>query len=194
VPYGEFAIYAIPLNFNGYLPTYFGDVVNWDDVTPIVLGDPNNPYNINLVPAEAPTNPGTGSIAGFINDPLIRENFINKVTILLYNEDHDPINFAHVNTDGSFSFTDLADGTYYIYPELTGISGDFIRVDITDGQQFVIYMTMEGNSILGTKEINSITDAGYIFPNPVTSNAKLEVTNEKTTVITVQVLDLTGRN
>ncbi|PLX00866.1 MAG: hypothetical protein C0591_00480 [Marinilabiliales bacterium] len=194
VPNGEFAIYAIPLNFNGYLPTYYGDVVNWDDVTPIVLGNPNNPYNINLVPAEASTNPGIGSIVGFINDPAVREDFINKVTMLLYNEDHEPINYAQVNTDGSFSFTDLADGTYFIYPELTGVSCEFIRVDIVDGEQVVVNMTMEGNSILGTNELKSLTNAGDIFPNPLTGTALIELTNTEGTLITVQVLDITGRN
>jgi len=195
VPNGEFAVYAIPFYFNGYMPTYYGDVVNWDEATPIVLGDPNNPYDIHLVPVDAPTYPGNGTITGIISDPAVREGFINKIKILLYNENYELIDFTNVDSEGSFNISNLANGTYYIYPELTGVTSSFMRVDISDEQQeVVVNMTMNGNSILGNKEMFTITEAGDIFPNPADRNARVELTNQKTTVVTVQVLDITGRN
>ena len=195
VPHGEFAVYAIPFYFNGYMPTYYGDVVNWDEATPIILGDPNNPYDIHLVPVDAPTDPGNGIITGIISDPAVREGFIDKVTILLYNENYEFIDFTDVNSEGSFNISDLANGTYYIYPELTGVTSNFMRVDISDEQQeVVVNMTMDGNSILGNEELFTVTEAGDIFPNPADKNARVELTNQKSTVITIQVLDITGRN
>jgi len=70
-----------------------------------------------------------------------------------------------------------------------------MRVDISNEQQeVVVNMTMDGNSILGYKELFTVTEAGDIFPNPADRNARVELTNQKSTVITVQVLDITGRN
>jgi len=194
VPNGEFYVYAIPFNWNGYLPTYYGDVINWDEATPIVLGEPENPYDIHLVAAEFAATPGNGSITGTIYNGGVRASYIDKIQMLLYNDNYEILGFTDVNEEGSFDLSNLANGTYYIYPELSGVSSEFTQVQITDEQQnVVVNMTMEGSTILGEKELFMNTEAGNIFPNPADERARIELNNLKETQVKVQVMDITGR-
>jgi len=194
VPNGEFYIYAIPFNWNGYLPTYYGDVINWDEATPIVLGEPENPYDIHLVAAEFAATPGNGSITGTIYNGGVRASYIDKIQMLLYNDNYEILGFTDVNEEGSFDLSNLANGTYYIYPELSGVSSEFTQVQITDEQQdVVVNMTMEGSTILGEKELFTNTEASNIFPNPAGDKARIELNNLKETKVNVQVMDITGR-
>ncbi|MEI7662822.1 MAG: PKD domain-containing protein, partial [Bacteroidota bacterium] len=63
VPDGNYYILAIPFDSNGFLPTYYGNVISWQQASLISLGTPANPYNISLVPSDQMTG-GPGSASG----------------------------------------------------------------------------------------------------------------------------------
>ena len=194
VPNGEFYVYAVPLDFNDYLPTYYGDVINWDEATSIVLGEPENPYDINLVSAEGMMNPGSGNIDGNIAEG-IKGEFIDKIQVLLYNESHEVIGFTDVDENGRFNLSNLAYGTYYVYAELSGTNSDMIKVVLTnDEPDASVNMTMSGSTILGNTETFANTEVGEVYPNPTNKEARIELTNVKETNVKVEVIDMTGRS
>ncbi|MBU1010457.1 MAG: PKD domain-containing protein [Bacteroidetes bacterium] len=194
VPNGEYVIYAIPLNWNGYIPTYYGDVVNWDEATHIVLGQAQNPYNINLVQFEMPLNPGIGSINGFITESSLRSGMLDKVKMLLYNEDKQVMSFSNVTGNGTFSFGNLANGTYYLYPELSGVPGSYIKVVITDAQtEAEVHLTLTPNGILGIGENNDQISVSAVYPNPASNSVTISLQTNEPAQTTIVVSDISGR-
>ncbi len=99
------------------LPTYYGDVLHWEDATMINLPQSTDDAHINLVAAvSAPQGPG--SISGIIEN----SNRTSDVPIILRTTDPDAVVMTLSSADGSFSFTDLAYGTYEIFAEIPGKS------------------------------------------------------------------------
>jgi hypothetical protein len=194
VPNGSFNLFAIPLDGNGYLPTYYENTLFWEEAMQVVPGETENPYNISLVSASAPLNPGNGTIFGQINQSGVRADFIGQIIVYLMNADHQPIDFTEVASDGSFQFTELAFGTYYIKPELAGVNSDYMRVDLTEGQnEITLNMTFSGNNFLGSIENETSSSLGNFYPNPVKEIAHIEINLEKQSRYTAMIFDLSGR-
>jgi len=194
VPNGAYVLYAIPLNYSGYLPTYYGDVIVWDDAAIIELGEANNPYNINLVPIDMSQNQGNGTISGLITVSAERSGMVDKVKVLLFNQNYQAMGFTNVHADGTFSFDNLADGTYYIYPELPGMKSGYIRVDLTESHNHAdVFLNMTEDSILGASEIPSVSVSAVMYPNPAVHQTTLAVNSDRSTNVSVTVYDISGR-
>jgi len=192
VPLGEYVIYAIPFLPAGYLPTYYGDVLDWESATIVTLGQPNNPYNINLIEAGSYTS-GIGTINGQIYTPL-KTTLVDKITMLLMNESGQVISFQQVNVDGQFVFPELDYGIYYLHAELAGCQSDVIKVEITqENPQIEVVMTFSGNQILGIHDSKPILEAGVVYPNPVTDQATINIKLESASQVTIELYNLTGQ-
>ncbi|PKP32942.1 MAG: hypothetical protein CVT99_02760 [Bacteroidetes bacterium HGW-Bacteroidetes-16] len=195
VPSGEFVIYALNTTYNQYLPTYYGDVINWEDAEVVVLGQPNNPYDIHLVSAVTTSIGGNGVINGQISDEVVRgSGFLDKINMLLYNESKESLGFANVTSDGDFNMDNLAYGVYYLYPELTGVSAEFIRVELTSEQPTAqVNMTFSGGSITGIENQNELVFAGEIYPNPVTYILKINIEALEMSDVGLKIIGTDGR-
>lgn len=194
VPNGEYVLYAIPLNFNGYMPTYYGDVMSWDAATRLTLGTATNPYNINLLETEESQNNGNGSINGLISLEAERSSMVDKVKILLFDQDHKALNFTNVHEDGTFEFDNLALGSYYIYPELPGMNSGYISITLTESStNSDVFLTMTDNSILGEAELRQSVQQINVFPNPVVHQANLLVVSETNVQSSIEIFDMSGR-
>ena len=192
VPLGEYVIHAIPFLPAGYLPTYYGDVLNWEEATVVVLGDPNNPYNINLISAEAYAS-GIGTINGQINT-LLKTTLIDKITMLLMNESGEAISFQQVDVDGQFVFPELDFGIYYLHAEMAGTQSDVIKIEITTEDPVIeVIMTFSGSQILGVRNANPELEAGVVYPNPVTDKATINIKLESVSQVTIELYNLTGQ-
>jgi len=192
VPQGEFLIYAIPFVPTGYLPTYYGDVIDWLNATVVTLGTASNPYNINLVDAMN-FNTGGGNINGQINTGL-KSDLLDKMTMILFNEQGEGIWFDQVDLNGKFDFADLGWGTYYLKVELAGCTSDLIQVTISADEPIAeVTMTFSGTEILGLLSQAPSMVGGTVYPNPVRDQANIPVTLEKSGQVTASVINLTGQ-
>ena len=192
VPLGEYFIYAIPFLPAGYLPTYYGDVLDWESATIISLGQPNNPYNINLIPAGSYA-PGIGTINGQIYTTL-KTSLVDKITMLLMNEAGQAISFQQVDVDGQFVFPDLDFGIYYLHAEMAGCHSDVIKVEITmEDPEIDVIMTFSGNQILGVRDAKPVLEAGVVYPNPAADQATIKINLESPSLVTIELYNLTGQ-
>lgn len=195
VPDGNYYILAIPLDSNNYLPTYYGDVINWEDAILIQLGNPSNPYNIHLVQA-GELSAGPGSISGQIASGSLRTGMTDKIVMFLNDGTGSTVSFNQVSSSGSFGFPSLQYGEYYLYPELAGCTGDLIMIELTaQNPTATVNLTFTGNSILGTEEKDppTITGISNLYPNPADMEAFLDVTVNKTTGLRLGLYNLSGR-
>ncbi|NCA74923.1 MAG: PKD domain-containing protein [Alphaproteobacteria bacterium] len=193
VPQGNYYILAIPFDSNGYLPTYYGDVLTWQQATLITLGTPSNPYNINLLPAGVMAS-GPGSASGLINMARVKSTFVDKVNMILKNDLGEAIGFTQVKEDGSFNFSEMAYGTYYLYPEMPGIISDQIAITLTAEKPHAeVNMTFNGNKITGFSDETDILTGWSVYPNPVDDALTLSIDLKQSSVVQLGIYTLAGQ-
>jgi PKD repeat protein len=193
VPDGQYFIYAIPFDSTGYLPTYYGNVVYWEDATVINLGEPANPYNISLAQS-FDLIPGIGSITGQITLGSLKSTMVDKIVMLLFDDMGHALTFSMVDDAGEFVFPSLDYGTYYLYAELSGVTSQYIRVDILPGDwQKQVTLTFAGNQILGVNENKKDLVAGELYPNPARTSTTVVLDLTTSGMVTAEVYNLTGQ-
>jgi hypothetical protein len=194
VPLGNYVIYAIPFE-NGYLPTYYGNALNWQNATLVQpgIGTPNLPYNIILIQSNGFTS-GNGSIGGQITQGDFSGSLIDKITMLLKDENGNTILYSQVDPSGTFDFPQLAYGTYYLYAEMAGCETEAIQVIISEANPTAMVMlTLSGNSILGIYNKQIALDAGVVFPNPVKTDAQITVKLNTANELNIELYSMTGQ-
>jgi PKD repeat protein len=193
VPGGNYLVYAIPADSNGYLPTYYGNVLDWEVATIIPFGEPDNPYNIYLIPAgNMPVGPG--SIGGQVNMGNLKSSMMDKITMLLQDEAGKTISFDRVSVSGSFAFPTLSYGTYYLHAEMSGITSDYVKVILTAEKPHAdVVMTFAGKKILGINNKHPELEAGVIYPNPSTDKFNLELNLTEAVTVKVEIFSQTGQ-
>jgi len=192
VPQGDYYVNAIPVNLTGYLPTFYGDVLFWEDASIIHLGTPGNPYNIHLVGA-ATMYSGNGSITGQISTSGLKTNFVEKITMLLLNSNGTAIFYDPVKPGGHFSFASLAYGTYYLKAEMAGIASDLIKVVISgEKPDPSVILTYTGTNISGISDIASGITSWVAYPNPVNDQLTISLEIKKEMKVSVELRNLAG--
>ncbi len=193
VPSGSYYILAIPADSNGFLPTYFGNVINWQQATLITLGTPNNPYNIHLVPSDQMTG-GPGSASGQINMGDLSGTMLDKINMILKNSLGQPIGFAKVSTVGAFHFPTLAYGTYYLHPEMPGVTSDNIMMVISAAKPHAdVVMTFTGKNIQGIHDVASQVAQWSVYPNPLTDHVSVSIEMKQGMVVTAAIFNIAGQ-
>lgn len=194
VPQGNYNLLAVPTDGGQYLPTYFESTLFWQEADTVVAGEYMVPLNIQLQTIQGNTNAGSGTISGHINQAGVRDGFVGQIIMYLTDNDHKILEFTQVNTAGDFSFTNLANGNYFIKAELPGVYSEYIPVTLGQGQtEVTVQMTFTGNSILGRPETISTTADVTIYPNPATEVARVVFKLEERGMVNISLLDLAGR-
>lgn len=193
IPNGTFKILAVPADGSTAIPTYYESTQFWQDATNVIAGQNTNPLNIQLVNANV-MNAGNGNITGQINQSGIRSDFMGYVIVYLTDSQHNIIDFTEVSATGAFSFNNLANGTYYIKPELSGTISDYQKAEITQEQGLVtIEITFSGNSFLGYADRVAADVNVSVYPNPVEEIARIEFIQAKSGEVNASLYDISGR-
>jgi PKD repeat protein len=193
VPDGNYYVLVIPFDSNGYLPTYYGNTINWEQATLIPLGTAHNPYDIHLVSSGLMTY-GPGSASGQINTRGLKTSMMDKVNMILMNDQGLPIGFTSVSSSGVFSFPSMAYGTYYLHPEMPGVSSDRIMITLTPEKPHAdVVMTFSGNKILGMRDEVTLVNHWSVYPNPVTENFTISIDMKQGTQAEIEIYNMAGQ-
>ncbi len=193
VPEGIYLIQAVPVDSNGYLPTYYGDVINWQQASQVVVGITANPYNIDLVQAGLMT-PGPGSVSGQINDSSAVRSSVDNINMMLMDERLTAIGFSGVSSSGDFNFPSMDYGTYYMRAELSGVISDNMKVEITPEKPHVdVSLTFSGNSILGLEDAHAAEYLLAVYPNPVSDKLNISLHLLSSTIVDIEIYAITGQ-
>jgi hypothetical protein len=188
--------------YEDYLPTYHFNSLFWNEADPVVV--PNNtPWNnVVLVPGVNPGGPGF--IGGLVSeganlwtgggsqrgdgDPM------PNVSIILLNDQEEPVTHALTHTDGTFGIENLAWGTYKVVVEIPGMEQGYKWVTLSPDNPSVniSFSVNEEGIVLGTKgvkqEVTSIA-----FPNPVKDQLSLYLFLEQAASGQLSVLTVDGK-
>ncbi|MCX6284046.1 MAG: PKD domain-containing protein, partial [Bacteroidetes bacterium] len=157
VPNGHFVIWAMPFDSTGgFLPTFYEHTLYWQQATVIELGNSQNPYNINLIHAgNMPVGPG--GINGHVNTSGLKSVSVDKIAMLVTDEQGNVLGFRKVTPSGTFDFSGMAYGTYYLLPELPNTTSDQVKVVLSAAAPVAsVVMTFNGNTINGISEASSV--------------------------------------
>jgi hypothetical protein len=194
VPEGTYLIQAVPADSNGYLPTYFGDVTGWQQATQVILGIPANPYNINLVAVAGPMTPGPGSLTGQISNGQGDRSSVELINMMLMNESGLLIGFSDVDNLGYFNFQALDYGTYFLRAELSGVSSDNMRFDVTYEKPHVdVVLNYSGNSVLDVLEPEKSLGDANLYPNPVSDKLTISLDLTEDSDLDISIYSIVGQ-
>ncbi len=193
---GQYVVKAEPspssIYYGDYLPTYFGDVLHWEEATVINLTGNTDGKHIHLVPVtNAPEGPGSvsGNIDGgkSANIPIILRTSEPGTAVMTFS-----------STDGSFVFSNLAYGNYEIFAEIPGksITPQTIVLDADHQSAEGIDMMILDDQIiftLGIDESEVFETNPVIYPNPVNDKINITINLKKPALVSINISDLTGR-
>ncbi len=188
--------------YGQYIPTYYGDVYNWEDAEEIIMANDSVwTAHINLIPASGVTS-GGGEIEGLISydTSLVIKTPIpaEDVEIVLLSQQGSLLTCSLSATDGTFGFDGLAYGTYQMFPDVAGVITTPMYVTLSEEGPLVSDISLvifPGEITFFINENNSdfIEEALLLYPNPVTDQARISLEVKKSSTFTVLVTDLSGR-
>ncbi|MEI7492666.1 MAG: PKD domain-containing protein [Bacteroidota bacterium] len=193
VPNGHFVIWAMPFDSTGgFLPTFYEHTLYWQQATVIALGNPQNPYNINLIHAgNMPT--GQGGINGHVNTSGLKSVSVDKIAMLITDEQGNVLGFRKVTPSGTFDFSGMAYGTYYLLPELPNTPSDQVKVVLSAAAPVAsVVMTFNGSTINSISEPSAV-ESFIAYPNPVKDILNLGLKLNASVNATAEIYSFTGQ-
>lgn len=194
VPIGQYLIKAALLpnapHYGEYLPTYHGDVLFWNESTPIVV-EPASNWNygsgalIHLV--EGQFAGGPGFIGGLVSEGAnltagdeqerAEGDPMAGVSVILRRADDTPVAATHTAADGTFEFENLAWGDYKVSIDLPGIEPLHQPVNIGPDQPSAdaVDFTVDGLSTSSAAAVFTMPAALNVRPNPVQDVLMIEL-------------------
>lgn len=205
VRYIKVALRSSDAGYANYLPTYYGDELNWADATPLIVISDLSGININMV---AGTNTGgPGFIGGWVaqgagltagsgsNNHRGVGGPLGHVQINLVTDNDAPVAYTYTDVNGRYTFGNLPLGTYKVYAEAIGKTPQPAYVTLTANNPTVDDVDVSINStsaVTGINEIGSITLDG-VFPNPVTDKTIVRFTVGNNADMKMLLTDMQGR-
>tara|TARA_R110002050_G_scaffold109799_2_gene221492 strand:- start:10958 stop:12658 length:1701 start_codon:yes stop_codon:yes gene_type:complete len=207
VAYGTYLVKAAlspaSVNYTTYLPSYhavtnYGGVVLWSNATNVVLNQSNLAnVDVNLVPGS--NNGGSGFIGGLVSQGANKVGDpISDINVMITDTDGLPVAYAYSDNTGTFNVSNLALGTYIIYPEVAGKTTSSLTVTLTDTQKGTdkIRVAVNTNTVetsIATGIIAPQFVAVQVYPNPVINQLTIDLGNELSGRAVIEVTDLTGK-
>ena len=183
--------------YGQYVPTYYIDAVNWSNATLIELGQPSNPYNIHMHHVNGYTY-GVGNISGTITQNGKYNGTgipAANVEVLLMDVSSQVLFFTMTNANGEFNFTDMAMGTYKVYPEMIekSTTPTTVVLDATHPGANLVF-AIQGGNISGIHDETTQPDfvISDIYPNPVSDVANITINVLHATRISLSLYSITG--
>lgn len=188
VPAGDYIVLAsLSPESPGYdenLPTYYGDVLWWDEAT--VISVPYAGFNyFSIVFVEGENPGGEGFIGGSVIDLGFtsgnteeRDDPLAFASILLLDENDQPLTHTHSDGEGNFEFANLSWGTYKVYLEIPGHEQQHVVVTIGPDNPEVrnIEFEVEDGTVTSSNEVQS-TERLLVYPNPVNDQLNVLIEN-----------------
>ncbi len=193
--------------FDEYLPTYHYSQLLWNEADIIPIPHSSWFFYQDVVLIEAGSPGGPGIIGGTITEgdglvghddeedtPDFSGNPVPNVSVLLLDEQEQPLHHDLTDANGQYSFPDLAWGTYKVVVEIVGTEQAFYWVTIGPDQPSVTdldFEVTENGIVLGIGEAVKNSDF-VVAPNPASSLLTLQVRSAETFEAQLTMTSATG--
>ena len=182
------------------LPTYFGDNLFWQDAEIINLVNTCWECDIALKHSTGFLI-GEGGISGnIVYDDMLREVYgttAKGINVHLYDDSNNLLTCHYSDELGDFSFDLIELVTYWLYPEITGIYAERIKVELTpetpiiDDIEIRILMNSTSSSI-PEDDYYSNDIVGLPYPNPTSEMLYIPLNYIPNTNVSYEIYDFLG--
>ncbi|MEI8203408.1 MAG: T9SS type A sorting domain-containing protein [Bacteroidota bacterium] len=179
-----------------YAPTYFSNQLNWSSADTINLNANSWYGDIHLQSLNSQTS-GNGTIHGNIGTNPV--NLLSGIEVLLFNMQDQLLAYTNTDVNGVYQFSNLAYGTYKIWPEIFGktTTPAIITLSannpISQNVDFIIDSSTV-HILMGIDEENNSTKLiGNIYPVPASSQLHIEINSSKTETYQLKIFNLMGK-
>lgn len=185
-------------DFMSYFPTYYGDEIDWNLASDIVLTQTSTGNTINLVGIQAGPG-GNGNIGGFVlegpnkseGDPL------ENVIVHLRDASGIELEFDMTDVNGEYAFDNIALGDYEIRLEVSGVMSPIVPISLTSGQESAsVSFEMDTlgirTIILGTND--ELSAISKVYPNPALDFIIIDLSAAELNNAELSIVDLQGKN
>ncbi|MFN4123630.1 MAG: PKD domain-containing protein [Flavobacteriales bacterium] len=183
--------------YANYLPTYFGDVLYWEDALSItVLPGTSQLQAINLIFGS--NQGGPGFVSGNVDDGANRlsqfaANPVAMADIILLDANNMPQMWTRANHEGSYSLSNIAFGTYRLFADVPGIKCIPIEFTISEDFPSLEIDIVLGDGLTFVVKNEQVVKVSQLYPNPATELSILNISNPDQHTLMLQVFDLQGR-
>jgi len=205
IPKGKYIVKVEPTCESQYysvlLPTYYGDELFWQDCKIVDFTSTSWEYDINLILANG-SSLGEGSISGNVayEEMFMSVNNVSAqgVNIYLFDDFDNLLSCNYSDNNGDFGFDLVETNTYWIYPEITGISAEKIKVVLTNESPIVdnIEIKIQNgiNSIFPNDDLVENNIVGLPYPNPANDVINISINAPNAVDVTYFIYDMYGKN
>lgn len=204
IPKGNYVVKAEPTreseHYGKLMPTYYGDVLFWEEAEKIHLNHTNWECNIKLMDSYGVFN-GEGSLSGkveYINLPRVFRDFsVAGVNIHLFDDSNNLLTCNYSDNSGDFSFELIGLNTYWLYPEIAGIHTGKIRMELTPETPSInsieILIDPYGIDYVVPGEASGLDEiVGLPYPNPVSGTLNIPINSYPGSSVSYEVFDIYG--
>ena len=209
MPTGNYMVKAVLLGTipgtSGYVPTYSLSSPHWDSAVTIAHGSSADAMNITMVYGTVPSGPGF--IAGYVyagaGKATSGDAQVQGMLIYLQDALGNTITSAITDGTGAYSFSNIAEGSYYVYPEkYKYYTTTSALITLSSGSDTVTSVNFKQHTTFGTITPYDFTKVPQpvinttglsIYPNPTTGNLNIQWTNQTSSNAIISVSDMTGR-
>ena len=202
--YVKAALDSADADYANYLPTYYGNVLNWSNATPVTIN--TNQYNvdINLIAGVNPGGPGfiggwvsqgAGLTNGGNNESRATGDPLPNIQINLVTINDVPVASTYTDANGRYTFNNLAYGTYKVYAEEINKIPFSMTVTLAanNPSQDNVNVSVNSNSaVTGIDNLRDITVEG-VYPNPISDKATVTVSLQQNSKMRMTLTDVNGR-
>jgi hypothetical protein len=186
-------------NYAIYIPTYYDSALVWANSTPICIPCmPPLPATFDIYMQTGVNPGGPGFIGGLISlganktgDPA------QKIEVMLWDMNDNPITYTYTDMSGNFGISNLAYGTYKVYPEVIGLVTEpyIVTIDGTNPTFNGVDMTMGDSLIAPTVvgvEMPSLPSA-VLYPNPTADQFTFQAELAHSGMIHIEMYNAMGQ-
>jgi hypothetical protein len=187
VPAGAYYIKANLTQFSNYFgqyaPTYYGNVLYWENATLVEVSANGDGYNIALLASE--NNGGPGTVGGNVDEGpgrLMNPELYSaasgpaaNVDVLVTNLAGEVQRWTITNTEGNFNINNLDYGDYMLFADVAGIVSIPVAFTISPETPDANVMFVLGDVV--TSVSSSVSNNLLMFPNPASSAVQIKWNN-----------------
>ncbi|MCD6011500.1 MAG: C-terminal target protein [Flavipsychrobacter sp.] len=191
---------------SGYIPTYSLSTPYWYNAATATHTNATDSLHINMIYGTVP--PGPGFIGGSISSGAGKgtSGSIPAEGMIVYLKDavsNFILTYTYTDADGNYSFSNIAEGNYVIYPEEflynTTPSATIVLSPGADSAKNVRFMQYTTSrrivpvSVTGVASMKTGAGNIHIYPNPTTGKINIRWAEQTTGTATLSVTNVVGQ-
>lgn len=186
----------------GYVPTYHDSALLWSNAT-IIAHNGGSSFGNNIYMKKGTVTSGPGFIGGNVTQGANKgtASGIEGLNILLTDASDNVITYAVTDAKGDYSFPNLPNATYKIYPEQVAYATTPAVITLTAGNYQYKGIDFERSmknqtiqpKVTGITNINANNQGFKVYPNPASDLITINWDTQSQENATVIITDISGK-